>query len=305
MDILKPSNEKSKIASYFKKYFLETIHSFIKNIIIELKFNRLYRKKIIQSEGIDKNSPKKLIISLTSYPKRFPKLHLVLYSLLTQTMKPNKVILVLSEKEIENEKDITSRILFLKRFGLEIKFIKDNYRSYNKLIPTLKDFPEDNIITIDDDIIYPEWFLEKMYLEHKEHPKDIICYRAHLIKKYNNKLRPYSEWMDYDLKKYYQGMNLFPTGVGGILYPPGSLNKEVFNSKTFLEICSLADDVWFKSMSLLNKTNCRRVFKNKNPHFANLRATQETSLYKENVWLGKNDEQIKKVFKRYNLNSLS
>jgi hypothetical protein len=315
MDILERSNGKNKIYFYFKKYspqkiysfvkmnFSEKIYSFIKSIILEFKLNKLYKKKIIQSKGIEENSSKKLIISLTSYPKRFSKLHIILYSLLTQTIKPNKVILVLSEKEVEDKKDIPAKILFLKKLGLEIKFINENYRSYNKLIPTLKDFPENNIITVDDDILYPKWFLEKMYLEHKEHPNDIICYRAHLIKNYNNNLRPYSEWEDYDLNKYPQGMDLFPTGVGGILYPPGSLNKEVFNSKTFLEICPSADDVWFKSMSLLNKTNCRRVFKNKNPHFVILRGTQETSLYKENVWLGKNDEQIKNVFKLYNLES--
>jgi hypothetical protein len=144
-----------------------------------------------------------------------------------------------------------------------------------------------------------------MYLQHKKYPKDIICYRAHLIKKNNNRLRPYLEWMNYDLRKFSQGMNLFPTGSVGVLYPPDSLNKEVFNSKTFLKICPLADDVWFKSMSLLNKTNCRRVFKNKNPQFVILRNTQKTSLYKENIGLGKNDEQINKVFEKYNLHSSS
>jgi hypothetical protein len=58
-------------------------------------------------------------------------------------------------------------------------------------------------------------------------------------------------------------------------------------------------------MSLLNKTNCRRVFKNKNPQFVILRNTQKTSLYKENIGLGKNDEQINKVFEKYNLHSSS
>jgi hypothetical protein len=305
MDILKCLNKIKNIPFYFKEYFLKKIYFYITNVIIEIQFNKLYEKKIVQSEGIEKNSSKKLIISLTSYPKRFNKLHLVIYSLLTQTIKPNKVLLILSKKEIEDENSIPSKVLFLKRFGLEIIFIEDNYRSYNKLIQSLRDFPDYNIITVDDDTIYPEWFLEKMYVQHKEYPKDIICYRAHLIKKIDHRLRPYLEWIDYDLKTHFQGMNLFPTGVGGILYPTGSLNKEVFNSKIFLKICPHADDVWFKAMSLLNKTNCRRVFKNKNRHFAILSHTQETGLYKENIDLGRNDEQINKVFKKYNFHESS
>ena len=34
------------------------------------------------------------------------------------------------------------------------------------------------------------------------------------------------------------------TGVGGILYPVNSLNKEVFNEKVFLNICATNDDIW-------------------------------------------------------------
>lgn len=288
-----------------ERFAPKNIYLVLKSIIIEQKikfeFNNLYKKNP-QLKGIKNNSSKKLIISLTSYPKRFNKLHLAIYSLLTQTLKPNKVILVLSKKEIKKEGDLPSKILFLKKIGLEIKFVKENYRSYKKLIYTLKDFLEYNIVTVDDDIIYPKWFLEKIYLKHKKYPKDIICYRAHLIKKYHNELEPYLEWGKYNLKKFPQGMNLFPTGVGGILYPPNSLNKKIFDSRVFLKICPLADDVWFKAMSLLNKTNCRRVFEYKNFEIAPLRSTQKTSLGIKNVGLGKNDEQIKKVFSKYKLN---
>lgn len=297
---------KKQVNQLIQKYSLKNIYFVLKSIIVEQKikfeFNNLYNKKNSQLKGIKKNNPRKLIISITSFPKRFNKLHLVLYSLLTQTLRPNKIILVLSKQEIEDERDIPDKILFLKKLGLDIKFVKENYKSYNKLIFTLKDFPNYNIVTVDDDIIYPKWFLEKLYIKHKKYSKDIICYRAHLIKKEGDKLKPYLGWMNYDIKKFYQGINLFPTGVSGVLYPQKSLSKEIFNSKVFLDICPLADDVWFKAMSLLNKINCRRIFENKNIHFPILRSTQETALFKENVGLGKNDKQIKKVFKKYNLN---
>lgn len=293
-----------KIKNCLLKFSPKNISNFLRNILSECKINsyfeRLYSNKKRIKKGVNQKDSKRLIISLTSYPKRFDKLHLVLYSLLNQSLKPNKLILVLSEKEIKKD-FVPKKIRFLEQFGLEIKFIKENLRSYGKLIPVLKEFPNYNIITVDDDIIYPRDFLEKIYLKHKEYPKDIICYRAHLIKKENNELRSYLEWGKYNYEKIYEGENLFPTGVGGVLYPQNSLNKEVFNSKVFLNICPLADDVWFKAMSLLNKTNCRRVFTKKNIHFVTLRSTQTTSLMSENVNQGKNDEQIKKVFEKYKL----
>jgi hypothetical protein len=298
---------KLRISFFIQRYSIKIKngYSLLENIIrknkLRFQFNNLYKKGIIHEMGVNKNSPRKLIISITSYPKRFNNLHWVLYSLLTQTIKPNKVILVLSKKEVKSEKEIPNKILFLRKIGLKIKFVKENYKSYNKLIFTLKDFPEYNIITVDDDILYPKWFLEKLYYKHKEHPKEIICYRTHLIKKRGNNLDPYSTWMNYDMRKYYKGLNLLPTGVSGILYPPNSLNKEVFNSKIFLNICPLADDIWFKAMSLLNKTNCRRVFKDRNFENRALKGTQEQSLGEENVINGKNDEQIKRVFNRYNI----
>lgn len=295
-----------RIINYLGKYSPKKIYFFIKNIMLERKIEReffkVYKTNAIPTIGIEKESSRKIVISLTSYPGRFSKLHLVLYSLLTQTTKPNRVVLVLSKREVKSETEIPPKVLFLRRLGLEIKFAEKNYRSYNKLIHTLKDFPEFNIITIDDDIIYPRWFLEKLYLKHKEYPKDIICYRAHLIKKSLSKIKTYLDWFDYDLERFSQGANLFPTGVGGVLYPPKCLNKEVFNSKAFLKICPLNDDVWFKAMSLLNQTNCRRVFKNKNIEPLPLRGTQKTRLSIQNVGLNKNDEQIKNVFTRYFIN---
>ena len=288
--------------NHFKKYSSKDIYPIAKNILIETKiklaFNKLYKNNKYL-EGTKEDSSKKLIISLTSYPARFQKLHLCLFSLLNQKIKPNKVILVLSKKEVEREDLLPSKILFLKKFGLEIRFVKENYRSYKKLVYTLKDFSDYNIITVDDDVIYPKWFLEKMLIKHETFPKDILCYRAHLIKKDGNKISPYLEWMKYDLKKFSQCINLFPTGVGGVLYPPGSLNKELFNPDIFMKLCPTADDVWFKAMSLLNRTNCRRVFENKNVDFISLRGTQEVALWKDNINL--NDEQIKKVFRKYDL----
>ncbi|WP_416861963.1 hypothetical protein, partial [Helicobacter ganmani] len=105
-----------------------------------------------------------LIASLTSYPLRIPTLHYTLYSLLTQTLKPHKLILWLSKEEFPNkEQDLPSSVLDFTNHGLEIKWCEKNIKSYKKLIPTLQDYLNAIIVTCDDDVIYPKNWLSKLY----------------------------------------------------------------------------------------------------------------------------------------------
>ena len=78
-----------------------------------------------------------LVISLTSYEERFDDLTISLYSLLTQTVKPDRIILWLSDELTLNDLpyDITR---FIKN-GLEIRFVKD-IGSYTKAIYAFKEF---------------------------------------------------------------------------------------------------------------------------------------------------------------------
>ena len=104
------------------------------------------RKKIITSFREEK-----LIVSLTTYPQRISDIDVVLYSLLIQTIKPDKIILWLSEEEFPNKlNDVPLHILRFLDFGVEIEFC-DNIRSYKKLVYALNKYPNDLIVTADDD----------------------------------------------------------------------------------------------------------------------------------------------------------
>ena len=105
-----------------------------------------------------------IIVSLTSYPDRIYDIHYCLYSLLNQNFKPDKLILWLSKEEFPKlDENLPSRILKLKKHGLEIKWTEKNFRSYNKLIHSLKEYPNEIIVTADDDIFYPGDWLESLY----------------------------------------------------------------------------------------------------------------------------------------------
>ena len=239
-----------------------------------------------------------LIVSLTSIPERLYKVHLCIEALLDQSIIPDHIILWLSDTICRNE--IPENLNRLERRGLQIRFCRD-IGSYTKLIYALKENPQGIIVTADDDVFYPAFWLEKLYLAYQAEPQYIHCYRAHLMK-CNSKGMPdsYHDWEYFAPGMLGPSFFLFPTGHCGVLYPPGSLHQEVFNEEIFKRICPLGDDIWFKAMSLLNGVACKKV----QPFFNRFRGiwgTQASALHKVNVMQNKNDEQIRAVFEHYDL----
>ena len=244
-----------------------------------------------------------VIISLTSYGKRIYDVHLTIESLMQQTVKPNKIILWLSEDEFTPD-NIPLTLKKLEKRGLTIEFCKD-IRSYTKLVPALRKYPDDIIITVDDDIIYQFDLIENLLNSYKEDPKSIHFCRGHRMKIVNNVLLSYYKWNwfinDFNINK----LN-FPTGVGGVLYPPHSLYFDVTDEKKFLSLAPFADDVWFKAMALLQGTLSKKVFTRSSigEDYIDLisEIQMDTALFKVNIL--KNDEQIKAVFEKYSIYEL-
>ena len=121
-----------------------------------------------------------VVVSLTSYEERFDDLVISLYSLLNQTIKPDRIILWLSD-EFEGVNDLPYEITRFIKNGLEIRFVKD-IKSYTKAVYAFKEFPNAIVVTADDDIYYPKNWLEKLYHSYITHPQDIQVHRAHRVK---------------------------------------------------------------------------------------------------------------------------
>ena len=97
---------------------------------------------------------KKIIVSLTSYPARIDVVNTTIESILNQSLKANRIILWLAPEQFPNkEKDLPDKLIKLKKYGLIIDWYHD-IGSYKKLIPTLKLYPNDIIVTADDDVLY-------------------------------------------------------------------------------------------------------------------------------------------------------
>lgn len=277
------------------------INNIDKLLDFKTRASHLLNLALTSSEPITRSNEAgetELIVSFTTYSKRIYDVHLVIESIALQTKKPNRVILWLDESEFNFE---NIPIILKKQVlrGLEIRFCP-NYRSYKKLVPALNSFPNANIITIDDDIIYPHDMVELLMLEHQSYPEFVLGHRVHKLKVKNKKILPYSHW-DHNIESDISGFNIVPTGAGGVLYPQGSLALDCTNVDEFSEVAPNADDIWFKAMSLLNSRQCKKVGGNRNytSYFVPILNSQDIGLYNDNVNEGGNDFQIQKTFEKY------
>lgn len=242
-----------------------------------------------------------ITVSLTTYGKRLWEVCLAIESIMQQTAQPNRIVLWLDDN-LENQPLPASLSSQVDR-GLTIRYTRD-IRSFKKLIPALKEYPDDVIITVDDDTFYYFDLLDRYIQAHIRDPKAIFSSRFHTMTlTENGRLRPYAEWIKNTFDENGKNRNLF-TGCAGVLYPPHSLSPDVFDEPAFTSICPSADDVWFTVMAILNGTEIKKIetrTSNGEDFFCN-EAIQDTALYYSNA-LGeaRNDAQIKAVFDRYDI----
>lgn len=234
----------------------------------------------------------KFIVSLTSFGYRVERLApYAICSILSQTTSPDKIILWLS-----NETPIPRILKKFSKIGLEIRYCED-LKSYNKLVPALKEFPDDVLITADDDVFYPpNWFKQLKHAFLKDQSR-IYSHRAHEIRVNNRAdLLPYKEWYSC-IQVIDNSKKIFPTGVGGILYPPKSLHPICTDKDEFLALAPKGDDVWFWAAAKLIGTqhsiirNGYNTIKKIDPN--------ENGLWIDNVIHGGNDIQLRRVIDRF------
>lgn len=220
--------------------------------------------------GISKaQKPMRVIVSLTSFPARIGTVYITIKSILMQSLKPDMVILWLAREQFpEKEKSLPDNLLALKKYGLKIKWCHD-IKSYKKLIPALREFPDDIIVTADDDVYYERHWLKRLYDGYLKAPNYVHCHR---ITKF------YIEGGEYKIKlgefeKYPAPSYLHKlTGVGGVLYPPHSLYGDVIDEDKFKKLAPTNDDIWFWFMAIINGVKIN-VVKNNIPRVQAIKST--------------------------------
>lgn len=277
--------------SLFHKMKIDSMARFIirnmVNILLPLQYKRYNQSK---------NQKENLIISLTSFPARINNVHLVIESILRQTIRPEKIILWLSQEQFQSLDSLPSKLLLLRDRGLDIIFVDEDIRSFKKFYYTVKRYPEFDFIIIDDDVFYPSDLIENLLEYQKKFPGNVIFNRGRKVLVKDNEIQSYREWEKLKGQKE-PSYDIMPTGMGAVLYPKNILPKEVLNKSVFLQHCKFADDIWLYAMVLHN--NKSLVKTNEDRTFIPVLNKNDESLAKTNRNLLRNDIQLESLKKYY------
>lgn len=244
-----------------------------------------------------------IIVSLTTFGPRIREVARPIESIMEQTLLPNRIILWLDKAMESSPELIPASLRLLEKRGLEIHYTED-VGSATKLIPALKAYPEDVIITIDDDMLYDPDMIDRMVAAHRLHPEAVCAGRIDRIVTTDGGrgLRlTYNEAADLYLTKE-PLMGPMALGVGAVLYPPHSLHDDVFDIKLMRELAPKADDLWFKVMELLagtpvfpvNEVNPTDVLLLSSFHYR-----QALALHTTNYLGGQDNVQLAALVKHY------
>lgn len=205
-----------------------------------------------------------IIVSLTSFPSRIRTLHLVIYSILRQETRPDKITLWLSSDEFPNGKDSLGRCLTdLEDYGLEIHFVAGNLRSHKKYYYVFQTYPDSTVITIDDDTLYPIETISELLRLRKLFPGKVCCNISRRIIFREDNVLPYMSWP----KNGSTTDNCSPLnvaiGCGGVLYPPHWYDEKLFDTELFMKNCPFADDLWLKANEIRCNVDVAGGYNNK------------------------------------------
>lgn len=259
-----------------------------------LKIFRFSIRKLKYNEG-----KTNVIVSLTTYNPRFKMVPRSIESLLLQFDRPNKIIVWLDE-DVDIDK-LPEDMRALTKYGVEYAHISDDMRPHKKYLEVFDKYPNDLIVTADDDLLYSPFVIGSLLKVHKQYPEAVCARRVHkMVKDEHGNIAKYLDWEGEYRRLRTPSNSLLSTGGAGTLYPPGCLPKEAFNRESIKKLCLSADDIWLKCMMLLKGTKvvwapCIEEMPDM------LEKSHEGSLMAQNVEESMNDVCIRQVMEYYNI----
>ncbi len=242
-----------------------------------------------------------ITVSLTSFPPRLPTLHLCIKSLMRQTMKADRIVLYLGKdcKGIP----LPKKLLALQKYGLTIRTACDDLRPHKKYIYAMKEYPDDFVITVDDDLLYASDLIEGLWAAHLKEPAALIASRVHLMRQKGGRILPYRDWLQETDRVREATHALLSTNGAGSLFPPHCLPAEALDEGLARELCLNADDIWLKFMLLRGGTKVLWAGKRAGmPDEIRIKADKKQALMDDNLKKDGNDGYIAALESHFNMN---
>lgn len=233
------------------------------------------------------------VVSLTSYGDRLPWVHYTIESIGEGARKPSRIVLWIDDGLLR--KGLPPSLQRLVGRGLEVRGTRD-VGPHTKYLPQVLSHPAPDrpLITADDDVLYPRYWLASLVQAHDTTPDQIVCFRAHRID-FDPKgaLKPYAQWPACQSTSPHP--RNFLTGVSGVLYPVPMQNILRECGYAFEDCCPRNDDIWLTATAWRHGIPIRQIV----PYgraFYNLPGTREQGLARNNVQGGANDAQMRATF---------
>ena len=196
-----------------------------------------------------------IVLSMTTYPKRARYAKKAIKSVVIQNAFFLPIYVFVFEEEYSQ---VSNELSSLSKYNVLVIPYKQDLRQYLKIIPALEQFKNQSIITFDDDILYPQGWLEGLISAYQANLNVIIGYRGQYIPDQET-LSP-ENYFSLRIYKYPTATVVAPermlfTGVGGVLYPPKVFCSLVLSMKLALRLSPGNDDFWLYYNSIHNQAS--------------------------------------------------
>lgn len=196
-------------------------------------------------------------VTLTSIRSRLENLVKVIESLHQQRLMPQRIELYLSELPYLLDEGVSRNdplVQALEQFPLVKVVWVENTGPYRKILPFLQGHfdasPEEEklFVTVDDDTLYPEYFLSTLYEKYLEHDC-VVAFRGRHIEMSGAAIPSYSEWTQ---GKADPVLSNVPTGKDGILYSTKFFTREFLDMAAARSLAPTGDDLWIRWHCAMN-----------------------------------------------------
>jgi len=189
----------------------------------------------------------RIIVSMTSHPKRINNVSKSIFALLKkQTLPPDEIHLWLSEEEFLNkERDLPSDLYDIS-FHPKVHIHWLQYNTYvhkrHEIFKLTTD--DDCVFLIDDDVYYDSTLIDTVMKYHNKYKNAIICYNKYSCHRYVGKHIIYAESKPEptpmaNLNRWC-GQSMIPS----VLYPKNILNESYQDIRN--KTSPISDECWFQ-----------------------------------------------------------
>lgn len=195
----------------------------------------------------------KIVVSMTSYPKRIYNVEKSIDALLhKQTLPPEEIYLWLSIEEFPNkENNLPENLIKIinENPNVFLKWVEKN-TYVHKRHEIFKFIKDAYVFLIDDDVYYDNKLIETVVSKAKQYPNTIICYNQYNPHDYRGKRILYNNnrYGNGPLlnKVRWCGQSMIPS----IIYPKECLTKE--NQEIRDRTSPISDECWFQPWIVKN-----------------------------------------------------